>query len=158
MIAGIDLGTTNSVLAYIKNNEAKCVTFNFGSNLFPSVYFFDGSNEYVGQSALDMEQENPFFMVKSSKRLMGTDHVYSYVNNLTPVDIAAKILHAMTQEASAVLGEAIKQVVIWNPDKDYGSVHLNYHGIPLRRVLGAVLFDLNVKFDEVITIGEDILL
>jgi len=54
--------------------------------------------------------------------------------------------------------QAVKKVVIWNAAKDYGSVHFNYHDIPLRRILGAVLFDLNVKFDEIIPLGEDILL
>jgi len=69
---GIDLGTTNSVVAYSQNRKPLVLTDADGTRLLPSVVaYLDGSSPLVGEKAMDLVDEMPDRVVTSSKRLMG---------------------------------------------------------------------------------------
>src|SRR5437764_7456235 len=78
-IIGIDLGTTNSVVAIMEGKEPKVITNEEGSRLTPSVVAFDEKGEVlVGQIARRQSITNPENTVFSAKRFMGrkfTDHI-----------------------------------------------------------------------------------
>ena len=73
---GIDLGTTNSVLAYITGKNTPEVADNVDSEQWtPSLVFYDDNGEFiVGKSVRDMGQKDPERMVYSIKRFMGRDY------------------------------------------------------------------------------------
>src|SRR5947208_13811763 len=74
-IIGIDLGTTNSVVAIMEGKEPKVITNEEGSRLTPSVVAFDDKGEVlVGQIAKRQAVTNPTNTVYSAKRFMGRRH------------------------------------------------------------------------------------
>src|SRR5437879_1869562 len=71
-IIGIDLGTTNSVVAVMEGKEAKVIVNEEGARLTPSVVAFDDKGEVlVGQIAKRQAVTNPTNTVYSAKRFMG---------------------------------------------------------------------------------------
>lgn len=116
-IIGIDLGTTNSVAAYIEGGQPVIIPNAEGSRLTPSVVAFtkDGQR-LVGQMAKRQAILNPERTVISIKRHMGTDYKVSIDGKLyTPQEISAMILQKIKQDAEAYLGEKITQAVITVP-------------------------------------------
>ena len=71
MYAGLDLGTTNSVVSY-KDGVFKFVKDEAGHNLIPSVVCF-ADDVYVGRDAIEKEEEYPDITIRSSKRFIGQD-------------------------------------------------------------------------------------
>jgi molecular chaperone DnaK len=140
-IIGIDLGTTNSVVAVMEGGDPTVITTAEGSRLLPSVVGFNKNGErLVGQTAKRQAVINPENTVYSIKRFMGrrfneveTERkMVSYqvvqgpsndarvripVMNVdyTPQDISAMILSKLKQDADAYLGEPVKQAVITVP-------------------------------------------
>ncbi|MCF6095933.1 molecular chaperone DnaK [Thermovorax subterraneus] len=116
-IIGIDLGTTNSVAAYIEGGQPVIIPNAEGSRLTPSVVAFtkDGQR-LVGQMAKRQAILNPERTVISIKRHMGTDYKVNIDGKLyTPQEISAMILQKIKQDAEAYLGEKITQAVITVP-------------------------------------------
>ena len=89
---GIDLGTTNSVVAVMEGGEAVVIPNAEGSRTTPSVVGFSKTGErLVGVSAKRQAILNPDHTVTSIKREMGTDHrVTVDQKNYTPEEISAK--------------------------------------------------------------------
>ncbi len=140
-IIGIDLGTTNSVVAVIEGGDPTVITTAEGSRLLPSVVGFNKNGErMVGQTAKRQSVINPENTVYSIKRFMGRrfDEVeterkmvsYQVVQgpandarvripimktDYTPQDISSMILGKLKQDAEAYLGEPVKQAVITVP-------------------------------------------
>ncbi len=138
-IVGIDLGTTNSVVAVMEGKEVKVIPNKHGSNLTPSVVAFPDSGErLVGQLAKRQAIVNPKNTVYSIKRFMGRrrsevaqeekmiayeitggpdepakvrirDKIY------TPQEISAMVLADLKETAEAYLGEKITEAVITCP-------------------------------------------
>lgn len=116
-VIGIDLGTTNSVVAVMEGGEPTVITNTEGSRLTPSVVGFSKNGErLVGQLAKRQAISNPDNTFSSIKRHMGTDHKVSVDGKqYTPQEISAMILQKLKTDAEAYLGETVKQAVITVP-------------------------------------------
>jgi molecular chaperone DnaK len=116
-IVGIDLGTTNSVIAVIEGTEPTVISLSDGSRLCPSVVGFSrGGERIVGQLAKRQALANPERTVSSIKRHMGTNHRVEVDNKqLSPQEISAMILQKLKQDAEAYLGESVDRAVITVP-------------------------------------------
>ena len=105
---GIDLGTTNSVIAIYRRGSAETLRID-GRSTMPSVVSFrDDTNILVGQPAKSRLLLDPENTVASTKRFMG-DRSKSYKltgNSLTPVNIASLILKRLVESARKELGNA----------------------------------------------------
>ena len=116
-ILGIDLGTTNSVVAVVEGREATVITFSDGSRLCPSVVGFNKSGErLVGQLAKRQSLAHPDRTIRSIKRSMGTDlHVEIDSHRYSPPEVSAMILQKVKTDAEAYLGEKVEKAVITVP-------------------------------------------
>ncbi|HHY99332.1 MAG TPA: molecular chaperone DnaK [Firmicutes bacterium] len=116
-VVGIDLGTTNSVIAVMEGGEPRVIPNAEGSRLTPSVVAFTKTGErMVGQLAKRQAITNPERTVISIKRRMGTDYrVKIDDKEYTPQEISAMILRKLKEDAEAFLGEKIEKAVITCP-------------------------------------------
>ncbi|MEI6285942.1 MAG: molecular chaperone DnaK [Bacillota bacterium] len=116
-IIGIDLGTTNSVVAVMEGGEAVVITNPEGSRLTPSVVGFAKNGErLVGQLAKRQAISNPDGTVTSIKRHMGTDYkVHVDGKTYSPQEISAMILQKLKADAEAYLGQKVTKAVITVP-------------------------------------------
>jgi molecular chaperone DnaK len=140
-IVGIDLGTTNSVVAVVQNGEPVVIPTAEGSNLCPSVVAFTTKGEVlVGQIAKRQAIVNPENTIYSIKRFIGRryDEVeqerkivpYKVVagptgdarvqvpatgKTYTPQEISARVLQKIKRDAEAYLGDTVTQAVITVP-------------------------------------------
>ncbi|MGE5390816.1 MAG: molecular chaperone DnaK [Deltaproteobacteria bacterium] len=116
-VVGIDLGTTNSVIAVMEGSEAVVIPNAEGERITPSVVGFSKTNErLVGRVAKRQAITNPERTVVSIKRKMGTDYRVNIDDKkYTPQEISAMILQKMKTDAEAYLGEKITQAVITVP-------------------------------------------
>lgn len=116
-VIGIDLGTTNSVVAVMEGGEPTVITSTEGSRLTPSVVAFSKTGErLVGQLAKRQAVTNPDNTIMSVKRHMGTDYKVKIEDkNYTPQEISAMILQKLKQDAEAYLGEKVTKAVITVP-------------------------------------------
>ncbi|MDI3481152.1 MAG: molecular chaperone DnaK [Tepidanaerobacteraceae bacterium] len=116
-VIGIDLGTTNSVVAYMEGGQPVVIPNSEGSRLTPSVVAFTKDGErLVGQLAKRQAITNPERTVISIKRHMGTDYKVNIDGkSYTPQEISAMILAKLKQDAESYLGEKITQAVITVP-------------------------------------------
>jgi len=138
-IIGIDLGTTNSVVAVMEGGEPKVITNPEGSRLTPSVVALGKNNErFVGQVAKRQAVTNPENTIFSIKRFMGRKlgevseelklvpykvvsgpsgdaHVKMGDRNYAPPEISAMILQKMRTAAEEYLGEKVEKAVITVP-------------------------------------------
>ncbi len=138
-IIGIDLGTTNSVVAVMEGKEAKVIPNQEGNRLTPSVVAFtDKSDVPVGDLARRQAVTNPTRTVYSIKRFMGRRHSevqteekmvpYQVVGGpedyvkvrvgdkeFTPPEISARILRKLKEAAESYLGHKVNKAVITVP-------------------------------------------
>lgn len=116
-VVGIDLGTTNSVIAIMEGGEAVVIANAEGERTTPSVVGFSKTGErLVGRVAKRQAITNPDRTVSSIKRKMGTDYKVSIEGKTySPQEISAMILQKMKADAEAYLGEKITQAVITVP-------------------------------------------
>lgn len=116
-IIGIDLGTTNSVVAVMEGGEATVISTQEGGRLTPSVVGFTKNGErLVGQLAKRQAVSNPERTISSIKRHMGTTYkVHIDDKDYTPEQISAMILEKMKGDAEKYLGEKVTQAVITVP-------------------------------------------
>jgi molecular chaperone DnaK len=114
---GIDLGTTNSVVAVMEGGEPRVIPNAEGSNLTPSVVGFTKSGErLVGAAAKRQAILNPDRTISSIKRKMGTNHrVTIDGKNYSPEEISAMILQKLKADAEAFLGDKVDKAVITVP-------------------------------------------
>src|SRR5512141_2084333 len=108
-IVGIDLGTTNSVVAVMEGSEPTVIPLAEGSRLCPSVVGFNKNGErLVGQLAKRQAITNPDGTVASIKRQMGKDYKVAPANSegkqFTPHEISAMILQKLKKDAESYLG------------------------------------------------------
>ncbi|MCL4499363.1 MAG: Hsp70 family protein, partial [Chloroflexi bacterium] len=114
---GIDLGTTNSVVAVMEGGESVVIPNAEGSRTTPSVVGFSKTGErLVGVTAKRQAILNPDRTISSIKREMGTDHKVDIDGKgYTPEEISAMILQKLKTDAEAYLGEEVTQAVITVP-------------------------------------------
>ncbi len=116
-VIGIDLGTTNSVVAVMEGGEPTVITNQEGSRLTPSVVGFSKNGErLVGQLAKRQAVSNPDRTISSIKRHMGTNYrVEIDGKKYSPEEISAMILQKLKADAEKYLGETVNQAVITVP-------------------------------------------
>ena len=116
-VIGIDLGTTNSVVAVMEGGEPVVIPNAEGSRLTPSVVGFSKNGErLVGQLAKRQAVSNPDRTVVSIKRHMGSDYKVTIDGkSYTPQEISAMILQKLKVDAEAYLGEKVTEAVITCP-------------------------------------------
>jgi molecular chaperone DnaK len=114
---GIDLGTTNSVVAVIEGGEPTVIPNAEGSRLTPSVVGFNKSGErLVGSAAKRQAIISPDRTISSIKRRVGTtDKVNVEGKPYTPEEISAMILQKLKTDAEAYLGQTVTEAVITVP-------------------------------------------
>src|ERR671915_742895 len=115
---GIDLGTTNSVVAVLEAGEPSVIPNAEGSRVTPSIVAFSKSGEIlVGEVAKRQAITNPDRTVRSVKRVMGRKDSAIEVDgkSWTPQEISAQILMKLKRDAEAYLGEPVDDAVITVP-------------------------------------------
>ena len=136
LAAGIDLGTTNSLVASVKSGSAVCLADEDGNTSLPSVVRYLGNGEtVVGKEALAAQKTDPQNTVSSAKRLIGrtlseidTAHLpYRFGQSekiielhtqngiKTPIDVSADILASLKARAEQSLGGELVGAVITVP-------------------------------------------
>src|SRR5690606_26042021 len=139
-VVGIDLGTTNSVVAFVQAGKPEVITNKEGARITPSVVAVDNKSEIVGITAKNQMVTNPEQTFYSIKRLIGRRFNDPEVQKdidllpfniresskggveiqfgdqwITPEVISAKVLAKLKADAEAYLGETVKQAVITVP-------------------------------------------
>ena len=138
IIIGVDLGTTNSAVAFVENGEPIIITNSEGKRTTPSIVGFTGTDRKVGDPAKRQSVTNPSKTVYSIKRFIGKDYTnctdeikrvpYKVVKTgknipavdidgrkFTPQEISAIILQKMKKTAEDYLGYEVKRAVITVP-------------------------------------------
>jgi len=116
---GIDLGTTNSAVAYINGEgEAEIITNGEGARVTPSVILFEGEEAVVGQTAKDNAVFDPLNAVQFVKRQMGNPE-YAFISesgkNFSAEELSAIILKKLKQDAESYLGKPVTEAVVTVP-------------------------------------------
>src|SRR5690554_1402789 len=116
-VIGIDLGTTNSVVAVMEGGEPVIIPNSEGSRTTPSVVAFTAEGELlVSAPAKRQAVLNPERTVQSIKRHMGTNYKVNVGGKeYTPQQISAFILQKLKAEAEKYLGTEVKKAVITVP-------------------------------------------
>ena len=114
---GIDLGTTNSVVAVLEGGEPTVIANAEGARTTPSVVAFAKSGEVlVGEVAKRQAVTNVDRTIRSVKRHMGTDWKQTVdEKDFTPQQISAFVLQKLKRDAEAYLGETVTDAVITVP-------------------------------------------
>ncbi len=117
MIVGIDLGTTNSLVAYFSEEGPKIIPNRLGKNLTPSVVSVDEEgNVYVGETARERMSLYPDSVAMAFKRSMGTEREYELSGRkFKPEELSSMVLRALKEDAEAYLGEEVTEAVISVP-------------------------------------------
>ncbi len=117
MIVGIDLGTTNSLIAYYTDEGPKIIPNRLGENLTPSVVSIDEEeNVYVGKTARERMRLYPQSSAAVFKRDMGSDKKYELSGKeFTAEELSSFVLRSLKEDAEAFLGEEIAEAVISVP-------------------------------------------
>ncbi len=138
-IIGIDLGTTNSVVAVMENGQAKVITNQEGERTTPSVVAYTRDGEFiVGRAARNQAVTNPRNTIYSAKRFIGShfserseeatkmpyivkkgpsDKVLFEIGgkDMAPPEISAKVLQKLKEAAESYLGQTVTKAVITVP-------------------------------------------
>lgn len=117
MIVGIDLGTTNSLIAYYTEDGPKIIPNRLGENLTPSVVSVDEHGQiFVGETAKERMLLYPETSASVFKRYMGSDKKYELGDrSFTAEELSSFILRTLKEDAEAFLGEEITEAVISVP-------------------------------------------
>ncbi|HCJ08539.1 MAG TPA: molecular chaperone HscC [Lachnospiraceae bacterium] len=117
MIIGIDLGTTNSLVAYYTEDGPKIIPNRLGKNLTPSVVSVDEEGQvYIGETAKERMLLHPESSAAVFKRSMGSEKVYELSGKkFLPEELSALVLKALKEDAECFLQEEVTEAVISVP-------------------------------------------
>ncbi|MCM1027237.1 MAG: molecular chaperone HscC [Roseburia sp.] len=117
MIVGIDLGTTNSLVACFTEEGPKIIPNRLGKNLTPSVVSVDGEgNVFVGETARERMSLYPDTVAQTFKRSMGTEREYILSGrHFKPEELSSLVLRSLKEDAEEYLGEEVTEAVISVP-------------------------------------------
>ena len=140
LAAGIDLGTTNSLIATVRSGVAETLTDEDGAHILPSVVRYQGAGQttVVGQLARAAAVEDPLNTLASVKRIIGKSaeelstipgqYPYQFAESesavpkietaagaVTPIEVSAEILKVLKQRAVDTLGGELEGVVVTVP-------------------------------------------
>jgi molecular chaperone DnaK len=113
---GIDLGTTNSVITYLRDGRPVPIAID-GDAIVPSVVYVDPNGGFrVGREARNLQLSEPQRTIRSVKRKMGLDHSYQVGGReFSPAEISAAVLSALKAGAEKALGQPISDVIVTVP-------------------------------------------
>ncbi len=115
-VIGIDLGTTNSCVAFLEGGKPVVIPNAEGNRTTPSIVAFTKDGRLVGQVAKRQAVTNPDKTISSIKRHMGTDYKVKIDDKeFSPQEISAMILGKIKADAESYLGETVTQAVITVP-------------------------------------------
>ena len=113
---GIDLGTTNSVVAVLEGGEPTVIANAEGNRTTPSIVAFKGEEVLVGELAKRQAITNPDNTVRSIKRQIGSGWKEKFENKeYTPQEVSARILQKLKRDAESYIGEDVTDAVITVP-------------------------------------------
>lgn len=117
MIVGIDLGTTNSLVAYFSPEGPKIIPNRLGKHLTPSIVSVDeDGNVYVGETAKERMSLYPDSVASTFKRSMGSDREYVLSGKkYRAEELSSLVLRALKEDAETFLGESVTEAVISVP-------------------------------------------
>jgi molecular chaperone HscA len=138
LAAGIDLGTTNSLVAAVRSGRAETLPDADGRHLLPSVVRYTADGVVVGEAARLAAAADPLNTIASAKRLIGrglaeirsigSELPYEFVmtdssvprirtraGDLTPIEVSAEVLRVLARRAEQTLGGSLSGVVITVP-------------------------------------------
>ncbi len=117
MIIGIDLGTTNSLVAYYTDEGPKIIPNRLGERLTPSVVSIDENETvYVGKTAQERMRLYPESSAAVFKRDMGSDKKYNLAGKeFTAEELSSLVLRSLKEDAEEFLGEPVEEAVISVP-------------------------------------------
>ena len=113
---GIDLGTTNSVVAVLEGGEPTVIANAEGNRTTPSIVAFKSEEVLVAELAKRQAITNPDNTVRSIKRHIGTNWKETFEGkDYTPQEISARILQKLKRDAESYLGDDVTDAVITVP-------------------------------------------
>ena len=117
IIVGIDLGTTNSAIAYMTDDGPKLIPNSLGKTLTPSAVGLDSDGSVlVGDAAKDYMVVHPDLGATAFKRLMGTSEIVNIgEQEFLPIQLSAMILRSLKNDAEHYFGHSDIQAVITVP-------------------------------------------
>jgi molecular chaperone HscC len=117
MIIGIDLGTTNSLVACWRDGKAEVIPNALGEVLTPScVGLDDDGTILIGAAARARLQTHPHLTTALFKRYMGSEHVTRLgAQSFRPEELSSLVLRALKDDAEAFLGEAVEEAIVTVP-------------------------------------------
>lgn len=117
MIVGIDLGTTNSLVAYFTDEGPRIIPNRLGKSLTPSVVSIDEYDEiYVGETAKERELLYPGTSAGVFKRDMGTNRRFRLGSReFTAEELSSFVIRALVEDAESYLGQPVTEAVISVP-------------------------------------------
>jgi molecular chaperone HscC len=136
MIIGIDLGTTNSAVAYMGDDGPQLIPNALGETLTPSVVGIDdGGKLLVGRAARELQVLQPERCASVFKRRMGTDWSTEIAGRkFSPEELSSLVLRSLKEDAEAKLGAPVEKVVITVPA--YFNEHQRKATINAGRIAG----------------------
>src|SRR5664280_2484874 len=163
-VIGIDLGTTNSVVAVMEGGEPVVIPNAEGNRTTPSVVAFIKNERVVGEIAKRQAITNPDHTISSIKSKMGSDFTVAIEGKTyTPQEISAMIIQKLRQDAENYLGEKVSQAVVTVPayfndsqrqaTKDAGTIA----GLEVKRIINeptaaALAYGLDKEHDQTILV------
>lgn len=117
MIIGIDLGTTNSLVAYFDGERTRIIPNRLGKALTPSIVSVDeNDNILVGETAKEYGLLHPNQVAQVFKRTMGTEQKYQLADkSYNAEELSAFVLKSLKEDAEAYLNEEVEEAVISVP-------------------------------------------
>ena len=117
MIVGIDLGTTNSLVAYYDGKQARVIPNRLGENLTPSVVSVDDDGTIlVGKTALARSLRHPLSAASVFKRSMGTDREFVLNGNkFSAEELSSFVLRSLKEDAEYYLKQPVTEAIISVP-------------------------------------------
>lgn len=117
MIIGIDLGTTNSLVAYYGENGAEIIPNRLGKHLTPSVISVDEENHILtGETAREYGLMHPLRMAQVFKRSMGSGRKFNLGGrDFSAEELSSFVLRGLKEDAEFFLGEPVTEAVISVP-------------------------------------------
>ena len=138
LAAGIDLGTTNSLIASVKSGLAETLADLKGEHTLPSVVRYTENEIIVGAAAKSAAAEDPLNTISSVKRYMGrglndikelgsrrpyefvdadsaVPRIHTVAGDISPIEVSSEILKSLKLRAEASLGDSLTGVVITVP-------------------------------------------
>jgi len=137
LAAGIDLGTTNSLIASVQSGEASTLVDQDGRDILPSIVSYQPNDILVGEGAKSLSVSDPQNTIVSAKRLIGRSladiqskypslpyqfmgdenkpEIVTRKGNINPVQVSAEILKSLSQRAEQALGGELTGVVVTVP-------------------------------------------